>query len=403
MTRPVALARSLATSVACAACALALLAAPLAAQDSLEQAKRRELEGIQGAAREKREAASRLKGQENKELVRLKRTERDLSMTRRRLNTLRSRRQNLDHQLDATRTNLERSILTLQSQRSRLSRRLRNVYKSGAARDMEFLLSTRSFGNLLARWDYLVMVAEQDRILLDEVRNRKDMVQADKMRLESNLTDIERNSRRTTAENERLARLRSERAGTVKKIKTERQAYEAAAAELDRTASSIKRLLTTLERKRREEADRARQQGRTPEPYTGDFARAEGQLEWPVRGDIVGHFGPEKHPKWGTVVPNNGVDISTPIGTPVRAVAKGRVDYTSNDFEAYGQMVILNHGDGYYTLYAHLSHISVAVGAEIAAGQVLGRSGDTGSLKGSVLHFEVRKGGSSLNPENWLR
>lgn len=383
--------------------ALLLLASPLAAQDSLEQAKRRELESIQRAAREKREAATRLKGQENKELVRLKRTERDLSMTRRRLNTLRSRRRNLDHQLDATRTNLERSILTLQSQRARLSRRLRSVYKSGASRDMEFLLSTRSFGNLLARWDYLVMVAEQDRILLDEVRNRKEMVEADKVRLESNLTDIERNSRRTTAENQRLAELRAERAGTVKKIQTERQAYEAAAAELERTANSIKRLLTTLERKRQEEANRARQQGRTPEPYTGDFARAEGQLEWPVRGDIVGHFGPEKHPKWGTVVPNNGVDIATPIGTPVRAVAKGRVDYTSDDFESYGQMVILNHGDGYYTLYAHLSDISVAVGTEIAAGQTIGRSGDTGSLKGPVLHFEVRKGGGSLNPEDWLR
>jgi len=389
--------------LAAALAAVAALAAPLAAQDSLEQAKRRELEAIQREAREKREAATRLRGQENKELVRLRRTERDLGMTRRRLNTLRNRRRNLDAQLDATRTNLERSLLTLQSQRERLARRLRNVYKSGASRDMEFLLSTRSFGNLLARWDYLVMVAEQDRILLDEVRNRKEMVEADKARLESNLTAVERNARRTAQENQRLAALRTERAGTVKKIQTERQAYEAAAAELERTARSIQRLLTQLERRRQEEADRARQQGRTPEPYTGDFARAEGQLDWPVRGDIVGRFGPEKHPKWGTVVPNNGVDIATPIGTPVRAVAKGRVDYTSEDFEAYGQMVIVNHGDGYYTLYAHLSQIAVAVGAEVAAGQVIGQSGDTGSLKGPVLHFEVRKGGGSLNPEDWLR
>jgi len=376
--------------------------APLA-QDSLEQAKRRELQAIQQQAKEKRDAASRLKGQENKELVRLRRTERDLGMTRRRINSLRRRQHNLDAQLDATRINLERSTLTLQSRRERLANRLRNVYKSGAARDLEFLLSTRSFGNLLARWDYLVMVAEQDRILLEEVRNQKEMVEADKVRLESNLTEVERNARRTNDENRRLAALRSERAGTVKRIQTERQAYEAAAVELERTARSIQRLLVTLERKRQEEANRARSQGRAPEPYTGDFARAEGQLEWPVRGDIVGRFGPEKHPKWGTVVPNNGVDIAAPIGTAVRAVARGRVDYTSEDFEAYGSMVILNHGDGYYTLYAHLSGISVGVGSEVTAGQVIGHSGDTGSLKGPVLHFEVRKGGSSLNPEDWLR
>ncbi|HZJ72991.1 MAG TPA: peptidoglycan DD-metalloendopeptidase family protein, partial [Planctomycetota bacterium] len=302
-----------------------------------------------------------------------------------------------------TRTSLERSVLSLQNQRQRLARRLRNVYKSGAARDLEFLLSTRSFANLLARWDYLVMVAEQDRILLEGVRNQKEMVEADQARLESNLNEIERNARRTTDESTRLGRLRNERAGTVRNIQNQRESFEAAAAELERTARSIQRLLAELERKRKAEAEKAKQQGRQPEPYTGDFAKAQGQLDWPVRGDIVGHYGPEKHPKWGTVVPNNGIDIAAPIGTAVHAVAKGRVDYVSEDFESYGQMVILNHGDGYYTLYAHLSEISVSVGQEVAPGQGIGRSGDTGSLKGPVLHFEVRKGGASVNPESWLR
>jgi septal ring factor EnvC (AmiA/AmiB activator) len=380
-----------------------LVAVPLGAQDSLEAAKRRELEAIQRQAQEKRQAASVLKGQENKEMVRLRRTERDLNMTRRRLRALQSRRQHLDQQLDVTRTNLERSVLTLRSQRERLARRLRSTYKSGAAREMEFLLSPRSFGQLLARWDYLVMVAEQDRLLLEDVQSQKEVVEADKVRLESNLTDVERNAKRTKVENQRLDVLRDQHATTVKSIQSQREAYEAAAAELERTARSIQRLLAQLERRRKEEADKARSQGRTPEPYTGDFARGHGQLDWPLRGDLVGHFGPEKHPKWGTVVPNNGIDIEAPVGTAVHAVAKGRVDYTSEDFEAYGQMIILNHGDGYYTLYAHLSEIGVSVGQEVAPGQVIGRSGDTGSLKGPVLHFEVRKGGASLDPEGWLR
>ena len=66
-------------------------------------------------------------------------------------------------------------------------------------------------------------------------------------------------------------------------------------------------------------------------------------------------------------------------------------------------MIILNHGDGYYTLYGHLSEISVKVGDEVSAGQVIGSSGDTGSLKGPILHFEVRRGSAALNPEDWLR
>jgi len=75
----------------------------------------------------------------------------------------------------------------------------------------------------------------------------------------------------------------------------------------------------------------------------------------------------------------------------------------SEDFGSYGQMVILNHGDGYYTLYGHLSSIAVAVGQEVQSGQAIAQSGDSGSLKGAELHFEVRKGGASLDPESWLQ
>ena len=122
-----------------------------------------------------------------------------------------------------------------------------------------------------------------------------------------------------------------------------------------------------------------------------------------MRGGLVGRFGPERHPRWGTVTLNNGVDIETALGSPVNVVAKGRVDYTSEDFGTYGQIIIVNHGDGYYTLYGHLSEILVSVGQEVPSGQVIARSGESGSLKGPILHFEVRKGGTPLDPEAWLQ
>ena len=383
--------------------ALMLVALPAFAQDSLEAAQRRELERIRREAAEKREAATRLKGQENKAVFQLRRAERELNLTRKRLRGLQQRHNTLDRRLEVTRADLERSAAQLEQQHDKLARRLRNMFKFGAARELELLLSPRSFGQLMARWDFLVMVAEQDHLLLEDIRGRKEMVQADQQRLVLNLTDLEKNARRTTAENRRLATLRQERATTVKTIQTQREAYESAAAELERTARAIQRLLAQLERKRKQESERARQQGRTPQPYTGDFARGQGSLEWPVGGEVVGRFGPEKHPKWGTTTLNNGVDIAASVGSPVRAVAKGRVDYTSEDFGAYGQIVILNHGDGYYTLYGHLSEILVSVGQEASSGQTIARSGDTGSLKGPILHFEVRKGGTSLDPETWLK
>jgi septal ring factor EnvC (AmiA/AmiB activator) len=368
------------------------LAAEPGPSDSLATAKRRELEDVQRQAREKREAASRLKGQESKAMTQLRRTERALGITRRRLNELRRRRERLDAQLGVTRMDLQRNLNLLGDQRQKLGRRLRAMYKYGPARDLEFLLSTESFGQLLARWDYLVMVAQQDRVLLESIRNRKEVVQTLEQRLQLHITQVQKTAKQTTGENQRLAAQAQAKQSTVRQIQTQREAYEAAAAELERTALAIKGLLARLEQKAH------------VAPYTGDFARGQGSLDWPVRGEVLGHFGQERNPRFPNVVtPNNGIDISAAIGTHVRSVAKGRVDYTSEDYGTYGQMIIINHGDSYYTLYGHLSEISVKVGDEVSAGQVIGRSGDTGSLKGPILHFEVRRGASALNPENWLR
>ncbi len=371
-------------------------------QDSLETAKRQELEMLTRQAREKRAQAGALKGQETRAMGALRRTERELTGTRRRLRNLRTRSQRLDQQLELTRANLQRSVASLQSQRSRLARRLRRIYMVGPAREMEFLISTRSFAGLMMRWDFLQMVAEQDRLLLENVRTEKEHVEASERKLEGNLQDLSRTAKRTTRESDKLANLRQSRASTVREIQSKRSEYEAAAAELERSARALSGLLARLERARRAAADKARGEGRA-QPYSGDFIRGQGQLEWPVRGSVVGRMGLETHPRFGTQVRNDGIDIAVPVGTAVQAVAKGRVDFANDDYEGVGGMVVLNHGDGYYTIYSHLSEVNVGTGSEVQPGAVIGRSGETGSLKGPMLHFEVRKGSSPMNPESWLR
>ncbi len=385
---------------------LALVAfAPLAsrAQDSLETQKRREMEELQQQAREKRQQAGALKGQETRAMGALKRTERELSSTRRRLKNLNYRRQRLDQQLELTRANLQRSVASLAIQRKRLAQRLRRIYMVGPAREMEFLISTNSFAGLMMRWDFLQMVAEQDRLLLDNVRGEKENVEANERRLSGNLKEVSRNTERSQRESTKLASLRASRATTVREIQSKRSEYEAAAAELERSARAIAGLLARLERQRRAEADKAQGEGRNPQPYSGDFVRGQGQLDWPVTGSVVGRMGLETHPRFGTKVRNDGIDIACPVGTPVRAVAKGRVDFANDDYEGIGGMVVLNHGDGYYTIYSHLSEVNVNTGIEVSSGTVIGRSGETGSLKGPMLHFEVRKGSAPMNPESWLR
>jgi septal ring factor EnvC (AmiA/AmiB activator) len=347
---------------------------------------------------------SRLKGKETKALGQLRRTQREFGLTRRRLRTLQNRRSALGQQLGVTRATLQQTLLTLEQQKAKLARRLRNMYKAGVERELEFLLSTDSFAQLLARWDFVVMVAEQDRLLLEDIQGKKEQVQATQQQLEANLGETRDNEQQAAAQNRRLGQLTTQREQQVAQIRTERKTYEAAAAELEKTAKDIQRLLARLERQRQTEDQKRRAGGRVSEPYTGDFARARKRLDWPVEGSVVGRFGPERHPRFGTTTLNNGIDIAAAAGTAVRAVARGRVDFTSDDFAAFGQVIVVNHGNGYYTLYGHLSEILVKQEQEVTAAQTIGRVGDSGtSLKGTVLHFEVRNGGSALDPEDWLK
>jgi septal ring factor EnvC (AmiA/AmiB activator) len=395
--------RRLAALALAFAVATAFAAVPARAQDSLEQARKHEIEELKRQANEKRQAAAALKPRENRALGELRRTDRELGLTRRRLNNLQARQQALGSQLEVTRANLQRSIASLDAQREKLRLRLRHMYEFGPARELEYLLSGQSFAQLMTRWDFLNMVAQQDRVLLEGVRAEKEQVEQNQQQLVGNLQDVQQNEKRTSRESAKLAKLRSQKAKTVVVIQTQRQQYEAAAAELERTARRIQSLLAQLERKRRQENEKARVEGRNPQPYSGDFARGQGQLNWPVRGELVGHFGIETHPRFGTQIHNDGLDIAAAIGTSVRAVAKGRVDFANDDYEGMGGMIVLNHGDGYYTLYGHLSDVLVHNGQEVQPDAVIGRVGDAGSLKGPILHFEVRKGSAPLNPESWLR
>src|SRR6185369_16828791 len=125
-----------------------------------------------------------------------------------------------------------------------------------------------------------------------------------------------------------------------------------------------------------------------------------GKIPWPVSGRIISPFGRYKNPEFKVVVENSGVQIQAPLGTSFKAVAAGTVRY-ADWFKGYRKLVILDHGQGYYSLYAQASELSVSEGQKVVAGQVLGSVGDTGSLVGSSLYFEIRKNGVPQDPLRW--
>ena len=127
-----------------------------------------------------------------------------------------------------------------------------------------------------------------------------------------------------------------------------------------------------------------------------------GRLPWPTDGKIVAAYGAQVHPRFGTRTFRNGVDIEAAQGTDVGAVYAGHVIYTGW-FKGYGNLIILDHGTEYFTLYAHVAEILVKEGDDVRQGQRIGSVGDTGSLTGPRLYFEVRYQGKPQDPEQWLR
>lgn len=132
------------------------------------------------------------------------------------------------------------------------------------------------------------------------------------------------------------------------------------------------------------------------------FVKQKGRLGRPVQGKIISRYGKARKGDYKAFTFQSGVDIRVERGEPVRSVFKGEIMF-AQWLKGYGNLVIINHGDNYYTLYAHVEEVFKKKGERVGTGEVIATAGDTGSIKGLCLHFEVRHHGKPVNPMKWLR
>jgi murein DD-endopeptidase MepM/ murein hydrolase activator NlpD len=132
------------------------------------------------------------------------------------------------------------------------------------------------------------------------------------------------------------------------------------------------------------------------------FPAYKGLLIMPVKGKIINLFGPYRNPKYNTTNYRSGIDIRADHGEPIRSVFQGKVIY-SEWFKGYGNMIIIDHGHSYYTVYAHLEETFKSKGDSVDTGEVIATVGDTGSMTGAKLYFEVRHHGKPMDPLKWLK
>ena len=126
-----------------------------------------------------------------------------------------------------------------------------------------------------------------------------------------------------------------------------------------------------------------------------------GSFLWPAKGKVVSFFGRQKHPHVDTYITKKGIEIQTNEGSPIYSVSAGKVVY-ADWLKGYGLVVIVDHTNGFYSLYAHASKLLVAEGNGVTMGQIIGQTGETGVTEDDLLYFELRKGTIPIDPLKWL-
>lgn len=287
-------------------------------------------------------------------------------------------------------------------------RRLAALYKTGEAGTLRILFSANSPARAAEDYDFLERIVRRDRQLLADFRKQIREVEEARKRL----AEVERKQRVALAdlqdEQENLRRASRLKTELLTRTHREEKKLTGELGDLRERARRLSSLIKELESRRIKQLESQRTPKYTPKtrkeapsrdvpkvPTDGVFGRMRGRLSWPAGGAVRVSFGTSRHPELGTLRESQGIEIAAPPGAPVSAVWPGTVIF-AKPFKGFGNMLILDHGEGYYSLYAQTAVMTRSVGDRVRGGESIATSGAEG------IYFEIRYHGAPLNPAEWL-
>lgn len=290
----------------------------------------------------------------------------------------------------------------LDALRKRYKERVVNSYLKGRLTDLERVFSSTTWRQAIYRAQYLKVISDIEKKMAKKIERLLIGISKQKLELEAALRDNLLLKKDKEKEMSSYRNMRINREKELNRIRTDKKALSNYISEkeagVNQLESIIKRVLEDKARFEREERIRQQQEALK----TKSFKSLAGQLPWPANGRIIAKFGRQWNPKLKTTTENPGIDIKGQPGSSIKTILGGVVT-TITYIRGYGTTIIIDHGGGFYTVYSHVANIQTSVDSEVKNGEIIAYMGDSGSINGSKLHFEIWGKGQKLDPEKWLR
>ena len=338
-----------------------------------------------------REMAAQLAGREATLLGQLAEAEREVDVETRASRAAQARLRAAEFRVAVAEKKSRAADAESRAALDRAAPRLFARYRLGREGYLGFLLGAQSIPDLLRRRRALDALLQADLEVLARLRTHSLAAKAARDELAGVRDEVARGSAEEADKRATLEARALQQRRLLAAAQEDRAMHEQAVRELEQAAGALTGELRALQ-----------QQPAAVGPIDEPIAKFRGKLPFPLEtGRIEAHFGRSVDDRFGTVTMRRGIDVRSPEGAPVRAIHAGRVAH-SGWFHGYGNLLIIDHGDGYFSLMAHLGTLARAKGDEVHRGDVIGTVGDSGSLKGAYLYFELRQGQTPLDPELWL-
>jgi septal ring factor EnvC (AmiA/AmiB activator) len=328
------------------------------------------------------------KGAERSLASDLKTVEREMGRIKDRLSSLARRLSSLEREIADKEKESAENRKARRETEIKVKKRLSSLYKSGEMGVLRALFATESPAEMTREFVYMGRVVRRDRELLQAYRRHVGELETSLRQLENLRQEQQTSLAAVRGEQETLHRAVEIKRELLAKIREDSAALSGVLEEMRQRAARLTALIKKLETER-------------PPEYTQKielFALQKGRLLWPASGSVKISFGTGRHPDLGTLYDSQGYEIATPQSAPISAVWSGRVVFADR-FQGYGNLLIVDHGESYYTLYAQASRLLKSVGEKVTKGENIALAGFEGT---EGFYFEIRHRGTPLDPAAWL-